>query len=993
MTDPIWLSEVVISNFRSFGADCRIPLAPAPGVTVIAGPNGLGKSSLLEAVEWALTGKVRRLAAAPDVRSAEVERALTRKGSAAGGHRVEMRFNNGQAIARGRQTHPTNTDIINVLRAPGWHHEIGDLAAYLATTHFLSQSASLRLTSRGAGARWDDLRGPTGADLITRMVERGPRTKVALTGLIDDAKEKLTRCRSRLDEFRKTMAELKSAEALLAAGAARSPAEVVEQVGVAMAKLGQGGLPFASTNDPLAALTSLATALSEAREASALREQALGRAADSLNTWISDSDALGRLAPALLEAEGRLNEARAAEQTATEQAVAAEAAYKEAHRRRRTIVERRDGLRRRLAAFQTIRDAEADLIGISAVESEATRELEAARVEQVRLDTQRLRLSLISEELGAHGKELASLRDLERFVGQVELAIKSAEAARPKLAEAEEKANVIAQQRAAATDVFNKIEQSIVDGEIELEVLKKGAVQRAHLVTDLVAELFPHETDCPFCGTAFSAYEDLVKRAYAAAERQDPHLAEAAEWLEGLRRDRSLRLDELQSLSRALDEAVTAARGLRGVVDEEAELSDKLHHDPRLAGRSLPEARIWLSERVQHVGNERARLSEERRSIDPDGTLFTRAPVLAARIQAAEARQAQEAQRRLDVEQRREEAKAVLSSDPDLVQVDATATEAAHKATLQELAQVDAANVSAVEAQDRARMNLEAARAQRELCADAVLSHQQRRDALRSHSDLSLAAWREAGLFGDPSEAALAVARTDARRQQEIREGVSRNCDNLRAGYERWCADERSRSLRGVRDVFLRDESVANSDDCERRLLAQCEEADRRTRSCIRARSLIDEVTEKLRGQYELFVTEVLQPLRERVGKFDTAWSSFPDMDVEIKHRLRHSHSNLDFQIGNQRADLILSEGQAGVKSLSYLLSASVAYPWSRWRALLLDDPLQYNDIIHKTAFFDVLRPMVATERYQVILTTHDLEEGSSLFHVGSLSSSFPATR
>jgi len=41
------------------------------------------------------------------------------------------------------------------------------------------------------------------------------------------------------------------------------------------------------------------------------------------------------------------------------------------------------------------------------------------------------------------------------------------------------------------------------------------------------------------------------------------------------------------------------------------------------------------------------------------------------------------------------------------------------------------------------------------------------------------------------------------------------------------------------------------------------------------------------------------------------------------------------------------------------MLAASTAFPWSRWRVLMLDDPTQYNDLIHATALFDVLRNLV----------------------------------
>jgi hypothetical protein len=77
--------------------------------------------------------------------------------------------------------------------------------------------------------------------------------------------------------------------------------------------------------------------------------------------------------------------------------------------------------------------------------------------------------------------------------------------------------------------------------------------------------------------------------------------------------------------------------------------------------------------------------------------------------------------------------------------------------------------------------------------------------------------------------------------------------------------------------------------------------------------------------------------------------------------------------------DLWLSEGQQSVLGLSVLLGASTSYRWSRWRALLLDDPLQNADLIHATAFADVMRGLVRDEKYQIMISTHDYEEADFL--------------
>ena len=76
----------------------------------------------------------------------------------------------------------------------------------------------------------------------------------------------------------------------------------------------------------------------------------------------------------------------------------------------------------------------------------------------------------------------------------------------------------------------------------------------------------------------------------------------------------------------------------------------------------------------------------------------------------------------------------------------------------------------------------------------------------------------------------------------------------------------------------------------------------------------------------------------------------------------------------------MLSEGQLAANGFSILCAASIAYKWSNWRALLLDDPLQHNDIIHAAAFADVMRNLVEFEGYQLLMSSHDRAEGEFLF-------------
>ncbi|MGW0705315.1 AAA family ATPase [Streptomyces sp. NPDC002643] len=62
-----YLQSVTVGGFRGIGRTARLPLRPGPGLTLVTGRNGSGKSSLAEAVEIALTGDNARWSGRTDI--------------------------------------------------------------------------------------------------------------------------------------------------------------------------------------------------------------------------------------------------------------------------------------------------------------------------------------------------------------------------------------------------------------------------------------------------------------------------------------------------------------------------------------------------------------------------------------------------------------------------------------------------------------------------------------------------------------------------------------------------------------------------------------------------------------------------------------------------------------------------------------------------------------------------------------------------------------
>lgn len=169
MADSLFLQRVELSNFRVYGEDFSLSLPDGPGVTLISGPNGMGKTTFFDALEWGLTGEIRRFSDYLTKRP-RIEH-LTRFGAPEASHRVSLYFSDGNPIDRTAAFQTSAENIASLLKNTSWP-EISDLYSYLSITHFLGQSSGQRFSLKKPGEQWQALRGPAGVDRLNWAKER-----------------------------------------------------------------------------------------------------------------------------------------------------------------------------------------------------------------------------------------------------------------------------------------------------------------------------------------------------------------------------------------------------------------------------------------------------------------------------------------------------------------------------------------------------------------------------------------------------------------------------------------------------------------------------------------------------------------------------------------------------------------------------------------------------------------------------------------------------
>ena len=120
-----------------------------------------------------------------------------------------------------------------------------------------------------------------------------------------------------------------------------------------------------------------------------------------------------------------------------------------------------------------------------------------------------------------------------------------------------------------------------------------------------------------------------------------------------------------------------------------------------------------------------------------------------------------------------------------------------------------------------------------------------------------------------------------------------------------------------------------------------------------------------------------------RIQKFHDVLSPFPySIGSEIKSPKSGTTYEQRILRKDNEGNLVesppateLSDGQIAIQGLATLFAASVEYRWCNWSTLILDDPLQSSDLIHASAFIDIIRGLVREMGYQIFISSHDIDE------------------
>lgn len=987
MTD-IYLSRIQIRDFRTFGRfEMEVPAGP--GLVLLTGTNGLGKSSFFDSVEWGLTGKIRRFVPFVEKGRLSESNYLTRRGADSGAHEVTLTFSDGEQVQRSA-THATPEPSIIAQLAKANRPTISSLSTYLALTHFLGQAAQERFTSRDPHDQWQALKGPSGIEKLeeVRSGLRGRSTTAAFTRRVDAQRSAVTEIERQVAEWQGWQARLSRLQQAARASGNLPAEDVAQRARVLEAEL------FSLLREPVPPiagetggqrLARLSDRIAQALSGTTEREAALEKMAGIIAPFAAAYANARVDHPVLMRVRQDLHDARVALATAMSEAeaattdVAAQTTALATIEREVTLLEAvRADLVLREELVRKISETEAEVLTLSTTEFECRAALAAAET-----------------ALRTHAESAAKVAGL-RSTAQRSSTLETSHAGLLHLEElASEEAGVLMEAREAAGRAEAEIERLRVDSDSlcrqidELVAVKAQAERQTSAISAAVASIASHiheeDTTCPVCCTRFDLGQ-LKLLAIEAASSGDARLAAIASKLERLRSDATPLNARIQELTAIIEER--RKHELASSLSREKAFSDRVALARDLGVAVTVDLGAEISARVARSQSDLVRAEAELDGFSATAAAATeqRASI---RVQLEELiSSGASASSRLN---------ALLSQNQDC----------AERITARGMAgtQIDTLNARL----SVQRESLESARNQVVLLVDKASSAKSIVDGLRdglvaaerSLSDAESARtsaevsvkslalrWSESGLAETPSQAildeGLGAVRRDASAMRLINDQLQRLArDNQDALMQE--------EIKEIVEAMRTAGGAAGHSEPESHLAElRLKEAAARAalKLTVEARKAVTSFTELLKRRAEEFSSQVLAPLNGIIDDFNDAMLSTPGESIHFKadHRVDATSFGMALRYREQveaaiewqknlPPQVVLSEGQLAANGFSILCAASTAYPWSRWRALLLDDPLQHNDIIHTAAFVDVMRNMVELRGYQLFMSSHDRAE------------------
>jgi DNA repair exonuclease SbcCD ATPase subunit len=984
----LYLQRVELSNFRGYGDAFSVTLPNGPGVTLLSGLNGLGKTTFFDGIEWCLTGLISRLE--PHVSRKKASEHLTRIGAPEGSHRVSLFFDDGDSIDRTGSYALPSAEITRRLKQPGWP-DIADLDRYLSITHFLGQASTQRFSVKSAREQWEALRGPAGVDRINILKDRigSQATRMAFTRALRNATadfesaDKSVVAWQLLLEGRDRLRRLGVADKADPVRVRTACIELASKLGISLRVAGQ------SPSDPPAPELFLEELASQTAHRTGIATSRLSNVDGFWAVVTEYQDLAGEIEA--LEASGvRADDEIQRLQSALDLSIrSAEGALRELGARSKEEGEfqrRSDITSRLLIARETIDDAQVRIDSIDQQTAALDIEIDRRKRQLQDLSTALTRAQARFERRESLVRTISQARgQLEilrrhKMIGERRRALLALGDPVQKLADLKARQDEISARTLHVLEQIDRLNLSV--GELRV---RRDRVSAA--VAAIGAALSQEDTECPICAAHYAPGQ-LLDLAHRVRESDSFETRELARLL--MERDVELLRLSQRDLDNRID-VQKAQAALREIKDlEHLQLSTT--SDLAAAGVSeiVLSSETDIDARIASCEREMLLLDAETSSDVSVHEGAEKLEAIQAELTACSVRRANLRKDQLDVMSAIAVSNETLERYHDVWRSSSDSGADLHEIAESTARQLSAAAGAVAEAHSRNNEAQRVVDAQRSQLTQAEAhrnSIRRREESLQERRASVLKEWQNT-LPGLPNNSSL------LREKERLELEVSRVRDvemqrqAVAEAFRAWLHDEELKGHEAKIGAQTKELNCTSEEGVSSYLLRKRLLHARQLEDLQRLKEKVDDVVSGLQREADSYSGEVLKPLNASIQQFVRVLLSRADASVVYRAEHYANRSELkpgivflddvdDRKVVEMNPNLYFSEGELSALSVSALFAASTRFRWSRWRALLLDDPLQHTDVIHASAFADLIADLVRHLSYQLIISTHDSTEAS----------------
>jgi DNA repair exonuclease SbcCD ATPase subunit len=981
--NAVYLSQLSLSGFRTYGARTEITLPAAPSLTVIVGPNGLGKSTLFDAIEWGMTGALKRINNI-DARQNDKLRSIGVD------PQVKLLFSDSTEILRAGSdakvsfngTPAAQSNIDDWLIADATWADMNDIADCLHFTHFLGQSTKQLFVHQEGKVRWSRMAGPSGLQALWEMERKLGRRQTTIG--FDDLKEKLNQhilqTSEELEKFKKIMDDMGLQRELARSDAAISPDEIEAGISEIQHLLHQY---FKAENLVFEF---------KAGEIRLVQQQMLmEQVKDDLAKKLMQLDEWPTLAQTFMTYSADIANHTKALALAKENATHAGELLQTAQASEASLREERDAIQiqinERLTETSKLNQAVSQRNEVAKINEEnlqigtTLEELRKGLTELSQIiEEKNVELNALKEQKKQYGALRASKRDLEEIQRNVatlqtrQMQHQTALLQANQLAESEPE---LIRKHDETKQELNALAQELLGLDQQWQQAKVSADTISQAVVQIAGALREEDCACPVCQSSFLEGE-LKALANASAALVNGQLSQ----IETLRQSKLPRQNLLHLALEEIDRQQKAILEAHAAVRLAAEQAQSLEQDLR----AKPLLTLFAVDQFADICKVRlAELNEAIAAAEMEIAQTRDVTILESTIANLESDKNSVAQQSIAMTQKRDaatlrsaqlQATLAIFSEQELADMDqrlvalSVANEQAQTSLLEKNKSVDAAlEASANQKAKHAMLEAEAAKYE-----SSVLS------IVKLHQGLQKR-WQDLNYAGEPTPERVVEASRDQAEQQIRLHGLQLRHERLLEGQRRYSAQTSVQRIEKEKNQFLSKYPGKSEQEVKDFLNNRIKEKRAAQDNLTQVRAKRDELVGAMRTNNTSIRDGITTPLNKSVARFCNALMVDRNLKVNVDAiaSATTAQALLSFQSEGSEAkknlELYLSEGQLAAVSLCLLFGAATTYPWSRWKALLLDDPLHHNDTIHSAAFVDVIRNLIKHQGYQIVVSTHDMEQ------------------